>query len=129
MEPIPTALLGRYENTEGNHNKYWTCVQTLDGTYQVTWGPRGAQDIKSRRQVVSVGEALSRIREKLRSGYKHTQDHTSAVVALDRLTLESLFEASTPVLKRRSRKPVAPNAIPSAPSIEDAPVRTARRRL
>lgn len=126
MDPIPDDLLGRYENITGSSNKYWACQALENGGYKVTWGPRGTPETASRLQVVDRATALARIREKLRSGYEHTQDHRGALVALERLALNALFEKGSTALKRRPRNAQAPVDAPVAPA---EPSRALRRRL
>jgi predicted DNA-binding WGR domain protein len=62
-------ILGRYECTLANHNKFWHVYRDLDGTTYVTeWGKIGAQ-AQGRKAGLDEVEVERKVREKIGKGY------------------------------------------------------------
>ena len=62
-------ILGRYECTLSNHNKFWHVYRDLDGTTYVTeWGKIDSQP-QGRKAGLSAGEVERKVREKIGKGY------------------------------------------------------------
>jgi len=62
-------ILGRYECTLANHNKFWHVYRDLDGkTYVTEWGKIDSQ-AQGRKAGLSAGEVERKVREKISKGY------------------------------------------------------------
>ena len=65
-------ILGRYECTLSNHNKFWHVYRDLDGvTYVTEWG-KIDNPAQGRKAGLSEGEVERKVREKLGKGYVFT---------------------------------------------------------
>lgn len=62
------ALIGRYENHEDGHDKFWELTQTKTGTYLATWGRCGTQGQGPKEYTLEEAEKV--VKAKLKKGYE-----------------------------------------------------------
>jgi len=65
-------MTGRYEMTEGTHNKFWDLRKTKNG-YEATWGKIGNKEAGPK--VYDESEALKVVNAKLKKGYQLVEAH------------------------------------------------------
>lgn len=80
------------------HNKFWECLDAMDGSYRVRWGPIGSE---GRCQHVRSDQAQKRIDDKLREGYRHS--HLSATTVPERLATDLGASLPQAPVARRAR--------------------------
>ena len=62
------AFEGRYENTTGNHNKFWEIAINADGLFTAKWG-KITNGVQGTKENYTEGEVLKLVREKENKGY------------------------------------------------------------
>lgn len=80
--------LGRYELQDESSNKFWECLEDLDGTYLVRWGKIGAPKGQTQNGL-SYWEASRRIEEKKRKGYIYIKGSAKSLAERERRDLEA----------------------------------------
>lgn len=79
--------LGRYELKDSRSNKFWECLEDLDGTFLVRWGKIGAPKGQIQNQL-NASEAMLRIHEKRRKGYQYIQGSAQSLAERERREME-----------------------------------------
>lgn len=103
--PTPISGAGYYTYTQQSSNKFWECLMTGDGLYQIRWGRIGTKG--QFQHGVSRYTAAERVEEKLRKGYKLTDSRHKTVMDVERTALQagiaSVVAAADPLPAARPR--------------------------
>ena len=96
---IPEHLLGRYECTIGNHNKFYTILYDEEtGTYTHIFGAIGC-DIPNERRGNSEGKARAKISNMSNKGYVRVGGQT--IIKKDKVSLKKSNKQVTHELGKR----------------------------